>query len=155
MKGVHIRMDLQQTMATYGEECLKIAYVYVNDWTIAEEIVQQVFLAYATQTNFSNDHADLLKMTVTNSRAQLRKRSFRKRSHTKNNGRLYDALQQLPMKYREVLMLTDYAQLDSLAISDILACSVRSVEKRQQRGRQRLKTLLDEFDMEVMRHEEL
>ncbi|WP_366669503.1 sigma factor [Lysinibacillus fusiformis] len=42
---------LEAVMEEHGEYCLRVrvAYLYVKDWTIAEEIVQDVFFAYYRQ----------------------------------------------------------------------------------------------------------
>lgn len=34
---------LAAIMEEHGEYCLRVAYLYVKDWAIAEEIVQDVF----------------------------------------------------------------------------------------------------------------
>ena len=40
---------LKEVMNAYGEYCIRVAYLYVKDWAAAEEIVQDVFLAYYKQ----------------------------------------------------------------------------------------------------------
>ena len=47
--GVCLSEHLSAIMDEHGEYCLRVAYLYVKDWAIAEEIVQDVFLAYYLQ----------------------------------------------------------------------------------------------------------
>lgn len=147
-------MNLQQAMTTYGDLCLNVAYVYVYDWKIAENIVQEAFLAYANATHLKEDDEKryLIHMTVHHSHQQLRKQktfwSFKKQHvHTKNDT-LLSVLQQLPLKYREVLLLYDYAELPISAISSILSCKNSIVEKRYTRGQALLNTVETEVPHE-------
>lgn len=41
--GVWVSEHLVAIMEEHGEYCLRVAYLYVKDWAIAEEIVQDVF----------------------------------------------------------------------------------------------------------------
>ncbi len=49
MGGVTVSEHLEEVMEEHGEYCLRVAYLYVKDWAIAEEIVQDVFFAYYRQ----------------------------------------------------------------------------------------------------------
>ncbi|WP_418302239.1 sigma factor [Lysinibacillus fusiformis] len=40
---------LEAVMEEHGEYCLRVTYLYVKNWTIAEEIVQDIFFAYYRQ----------------------------------------------------------------------------------------------------------
>lgn len=150
-------MNLQQAMTTYGELCLNVAYIYIYDWEIAENIVQKAFLSY-TNTNHLKDDDNkryLIHMTVHHSHQQLRKqRTFwpfnKQHVKTSKNDTLLSALQQLPLKYREVLILYDYAELSISTISSMLSCTNKTVEKRYARGQ----ALLDDSEAEVP-HEKL
>lgn len=55
-------------MDAYGEYCIRVAYLYVKDWEAAEEIVQDVFLAYYRQQDRFEGRASLktylVKITV-------------------------------------------------------------------------------------------
>lgn len=41
--GVWMSEHLVAIMEEHGEYCLRVAYLYVKDWAMAEEIVQDVF----------------------------------------------------------------------------------------------------------------
>ncbi|WP_249646185.1 sigma factor [Lysinibacillus sp. D3C2_S12] len=50
---------LAAIMEEHGEYCLRVASLYVKDWTIAEEIVQDVFFAYYRQQNLFEQRSSL------------------------------------------------------------------------------------------------
>lgn len=165
-------VDLQKVMTDYGEYCLRVAYLYTQDWLAAEEVVQDVFLAYAMKPdNFRGDSAlktYLVKITVYKSHDYLRKQ--KKWWHMKlpttvasaattlerksEQTMLLDALKKLPLKYREVLILYYYEELNTTEISEMLGFSVNTVKTRLNRARKALKPLLNEEDLEVLLHGE-
>ena len=171
-KGVR-DVDLQKIMTDYGDYCLRVAYLYTQDWLAAEEVVQDVFLAYAMKPeNFRGDSAlktYLVKITVYKSHDYLRKQ--KKWWHMKEKTTaasaataverkseetmLLNALNELSLKYREVLILYYYEELNTTEISELLNCSVHTVKTRLNRARQALKPLLREEDLEVLLHGEL
>ena len=66
--GVWVSEHLAAIMEKHGEYCLRVAYLYVKDWAIAEEIVQDVFFAYYRQQNRFEQRSSLktylVKITV-------------------------------------------------------------------------------------------
>ena len=144
--------NLTLIMDEHGEYCLRVAYLYVKDWAIAEEIVQDVFLAYYTQQNRFEQRSSLktylVKITVHKSRDYLRswknKRTlFLGKLHMATNKRTAEtnlieedermtvkaALFELPIIYREVLILFYYQELKVQEIADMLACTENTVKK--------------------------
>lgn len=51
--GVWVSEHLVAIMEEHGEYCLRVAYLYVKDWAIAEEIVQDVFFSYYRQSRIA------------------------------------------------------------------------------------------------------
>ena len=166
---------LKAAMDAYGEYCIRVAYLYVKDWEAAEEIVQDVFLAYYRQQDRFEGRASLktylVKITVHKSHDYLRswKRKIGLFMSTKyatasveqlkiqeeQQSELLAALLQLPIKYREVLILHYYEDYKIREIADILKVSDSTVKTRLVRGREKLKGLLADFEWEVLRNEEL
>lgn len=166
---------LKAAMDAYGEYCIRVAYLYVKDWEAAEEIVQDVFLAYYRQQDRFEGRASLktylVKITVYKSHDYLRswKRKIGLFMPTKyaipsveqlkiqeeQQSELLAALLQLPIKYREVLILHYYEDYKIREIADILKVSDSTVKTRLVRGREKLKGLLADFEWEVLRNEEL
>lgn len=169
--------QLQQAMREHGEYCLRVAYLYVKDWNAAEEIVQDVFYAYSTQQNFqgaSSLKTYLVKITVHKSQNYLRSWKAKKRqwfpSHEvdqvvasieqdilqkEQKQQLVDLLFQLPVKYREVLILFYYDSYSIQEIAGILSLKENTVKTRLARARALLKPLLKKSQMEVLQDDEV
>ena len=166
---------LKEVMNAYGEYCIRVAYLYVKDWAAAEEIVQDVFLAYYKQRGQFEGRASLktylVKITVHKShdyiRSWKRKVGFFMPTKTaapsveqvkiqhEQQSELLEALLQLPIKYREVLLLHYYEDYKIREIADILQASESTVKTRLVRGRDKLKTLLVDFEWEVLLYDEV
>jgi len=168
--------DIREVMQLYGEYCIRVAYLYVKDWTAAEEVVQDVFLAYCNQQdrfrNASSLKTYLVKITVHKSHDYLRSWRAKKRqliapfqiktSEISSEQQtiiqserriLVDALLKLPVKYREVLILHYYDDYKIREIADILGISENTVKTRASRGREKLKVLLQQEQWEVLLHD--
>jgi len=164
---------LAAIMDEHGEYCLRVAYLYVKDWAIAEEIVQDVFFAYYCQQESFEQRSSLktylVKITVHKSHDYLRswknkrhmlleklhigvsKRTPEKELVEKDNRRiLTTALFELPIAYREVLILYYYQELKIREIAEILASTENTVKTRLRRARQKLQEKLDRNDWEVL-----
>ncbi|MGE7841610.1 sigma-70 family RNA polymerase sigma factor [Lysinibacillus sp. NPDC093712] len=164
---------LTAIMEEHGEYCLRVAYLYVRDWSIAEEIVQDVFLAYYLQQDRFEQRASLktylVKITVHKSHDYLR--SWKNKRHQlfdklhlgvykrtpeidliKADERvtLKAALFELPISYREVLILYYYQELKGREIADVLGCTENTVKTRLRRARQMLQDKLERSDWEVL-----
>lgn len=171
--GVCLSEHLAAIMDEHGEYCLRVAYLYVKDWTIAEEIVQDVFLAYYHQQNRFQQRASLktylVKITVHKSHDHLR--SWKNKRHVlfeklhigaskrspetdligaEERIMLKTALFELPIIYREVLVLYYYQELKVGEIANVLACSENTVKTRLRRARHMLQGKLEQSDWEVL-----
>lgn len=169
-------MQLREIMTTYGEACIRFAYLYTKDWNAAEEVVQDVFLAYANQHEaFRGDSSlktYLLKITANKSKDYLRKKkrwgwlsfeeppekvtasSERLLEREEEQQELLQALHQIPLKYREVLILYYYEEMNTTDIAALLQCSKNTIKTRLIRGRNQLKAQLKDNDWEVLMNEE-
>ncbi|MGE7111722.1 sigma-70 family RNA polymerase sigma factor [Lysinibacillus sp. NPDC047702] len=164
---------LAAIMDEHGEYCLRVAYLYVKDWAIAEEIVQDVFFAYYRQQERFEQRSSLktylVKITVHKSHDHLRswknkrhilleklhigvsRRTPEKELVEKDDRRiLATALFELSLPYREVLILYYYQELKIREIADILALTENTVKTRLRRARQMLQEKLDKNDWEVL-----
>lgn len=164
---------LAAMMEEYGEYCLRVAYLYVKDWAIAEEVVQDVFLAYYRQQNrfeqTSSLKTYLVKITVHKSHDYLR--SWKNKRHLlleklhigaskrtpetvlvakDERSTLKYALFELPVMYREVVILYYYQELKVREIADIIACSENTIKTRLHRARQMLQERLEKSEWEVL-----
>lgn len=171
--GVCLSEHLTAIMDEHGEYCLRVAYLYVNDWAVAEEIVQDVFFAYYCQQERFEQRSSLktylVKITVHKSHDYLRswknkrhmlleklhigvsKRTPEKELVEKDDRRiLTTALFELPIAYREVLILYYYQELKIREIAEILASTENTIKTRLRRARQKLQEKLDRNDWEVL-----
>jgi len=171
--GVCLSEHLAAIMDEHGEYCLRVAYLYVKDWAVAEEIVQDVFFAYYRQQERFEQRSSLktylVKITVHKSHDYLRswknkrhilleklhidvsKRTPEKELLEKDDRRiLTTALFELPLPYREVLILYYYQELKIREIAEILASTENTVKTRLRRARQMLQEKLDKNDWEVL-----
>ena len=164
---------LQQAMREHGEYCIRVAYFYVKDWAAAEEVVQDVFLAYAKNIDKFEHRSSLktylVKITIHKSHDYLRswKRKWQQFTTVKTFSQstettaiveeekrtLVDAILQLPVHYREVLILYYYDDYKIYEIASLLKCNENTVKTRLTRGREKLKLLLQQTEWEVLQVE--
>ena len=164
---------LQQAMREYGEYCIRVAYFYVKDWSAAEEVVQDVFLAYAKNMDKFEQRSSLktylVKITIHKSHDYLRswKRKWQQFTQSKTFSHsietekiideekqtLVQGLLQLSLHYREALILYYYDDYNIPEIAHILQVSENTVKTRLARGREKLKSILQEQQWEVLHYD--
>lgn len=172
-------MQLELFVRTHGEELLRLSYTYVKNKEMAEDIVQDVLLkAYEQQDKFRGDasyRTYLYRMTINRSYDYLRSWSYKNTLLTnkiqeifqvtksteqqvfeQNDNRLLgDAVLDLPVKYREIIILFYYKELKIDEIAELLSISDNTVKTRLKRGREKLRKQLeggewdDEFSSET------
>ena len=157
---------LEQFIYDHGDELLRLAYTYVKNKQAAEDIVQDVLLkAFEKQALFREEatyRTYLYRMTINRSYDYLRSwhykntimgekiqhllgRSTEQDMETQSENRLLaKAVLSLPLKYREVIVLTYYLDYSSEEIGMLLNCSSATVRTRIARGRKKLKLVLKE-----------
>lgn len=160
--------DFNRIAAAYVEDLFKVAYTYVQDVQLAEDIVQDVFLkAYERQTQFrgeANYKTYLIRMTINRSHDMLRSWAYRNMVMTntftklfrggqsaeevvfaqKHQSQLGQLILNLKPKYREVIFLYYYQDYSVKEIAELLGSSENTVKTRLSRARQRLKDKLDQ-----------
>ena len=151
----------------YSEELLRLAFTYVKNRQAAEDVVQDVFLrAYEKRDDFkglSSYKTYLYRMTINRCYDYLRSWSFKNiqisnkivlifhgdnstetLAITKNEKfMLGKEILTLALKYREVLILYYYKDLNVDEIATILNCSTNTVKTRLKRAREKLKVKLE------------
>jgi len=161
---------IEELIDTYSDYLYRIAFIYTKDEKIAEEVVQDVFWKYY-QTQQYDGRASmktyLTKMTINRSYDYLRswknKKALLVETFTnakgadtaaiqkEERGEITAAVLKLPVKYREVLLLYYYEDLQVAEIAELCKLSVSTVKTRLQRARAKLKPLLLESEWEVLR----
>lgn len=165
--------ELEEQMDLYSDYLLKLAYVYVKDRQIAEDIVQEVFI----QFYFSNQYEEQGKLksylttaTVNRCKNYLKSWAYRKmqlkESFSSGKAERQDALVQneerseisraifsLAVDYRAVLFLYYYEEKRVRDIAGNLGLPENTVKTRLRKARQLLKEKLPNEEWEVLRDE--
>jgi RNA polymerase sigma-70 factor (ECF subfamily) len=152
----------------YSKDVYKVAYFYVKDQGKAEDITQEVFLTcFEKLKDFRGDFSQikhwLLKITSNKAKDYLKSwaykymtlsNSFIETMRSKEplqesilmkkheNAVLAVHILNLPIKYREVILLYYYQELKIHEIADLLNTNENSVKTRLRRGKDKLRSLL-------------
>ncbi|MBD7938333.1 sigma-70 family RNA polymerase sigma factor [Cytobacillus sp. Sa5YUA1] len=155
-------------MDNYGEALTKLAFNYLKDWNLAEDVIQDVFIiCYKHYDKLEEIHslkAWLYRVTINKSKDIL-KHSNRKRmifnssilefkqgkerspetQMIHNNERLFlsASVLSLPIKYREVIILYYYDGLSIAEMSHILKLNENTLKTRLKRARAKLRVLME------------
>ncbi|WP_409290572.1 sigma-70 family RNA polymerase sigma factor [Peribacillus sp. SCS-37] len=158
-------------MKEYGQSVLWLAYSYVKDKSLAEDITQEVFIScYKNLDAFRGDSSIktwLYRITGNRCKDVLKSWSYRSRKIT---GALFDdhrsdgdspeaavlkkmedrelsvRVLSLPVKYREVIYLYYFEEYSIDQISTLLSISAGTVKTRLHRGRKLLKDMYERGD---------
>ncbi len=158
---------LEGLIDDYGTELKRIAFLYVKNEALAEDIIQEVFIScYHHLDSFRKESTYktwLIRITVNKSKDTLKLWSFRNFvSKAEVEPRLLevntpesDALLEmekkelieevlkLPIKLREVIILFYYKDLSIGEIVDILQLNENTIKSRLFRAREKLKVTLE------------
>ncbi|MEL3961671.1 RNA polymerase sigma factor [Lysinibacillus endophyticus] len=156
----------EELVETYAESLIQVAYSYVKNKQMAEDIVQDVFIkAFEKKSQFRGDSSYktyLYKMTINRSYDYLRSWSYRNHFLTNKFSNLFgvhksmdeflviederavigNEVLKLKPKYREVVVLFYFKELKIEEIATILDCSINTVKTRLSRARNMLKERL-------------
>jgi len=163
--------EFQQVMQEHTEYLLRLAYLYVKDWSAGEDIVQDVFLKFYQVSNQFEERSSLktylTRMTINKCKDYLKSWHYRKQVLTNsfsNRTRktpnrfieqdekleLADAVMQLSLKYREVIIHYYFEELSVLEIAQILSISDNTVKTRLRKARALLREQLKHNQWEVL-----
>lgn len=153
---------IAELLALYGTELKRIAFMYVHDHALTEDILQEVFIAcYNNLHNFRGESSYktwLVKIMVNKCKDSLRRWSMRniiykpkidiqKLHHSSpeltyiskvEDIELVAQVMSLPIKLRDVIILFYYQELSVEEISSILSININTVKSRLFRARKKL-----------------
>ena len=152
----------RRILDTYGDSLFRLAVMYTRNEADSQELVQDTILQYLRyEPDFTDDHQEkawLMKTCANLSRNRIR---FNRRHLTEEiDERLagseqedlrfvWEAVSQLPKKYREVIHLYYQEEYACTEIAEILGRSETSIRADLSRGRKKLKDILKEvYDFE-------
>lgn len=157
---------ITELMDRYGEDLVRLAYTYVKDHQIAEDILQDVFLkVFVHREQFrgqSSYKTYLYRITINRCYDYLRSAAYKKNrllttlnnimKSTNNteesvmrnseNYQIGEEILSLPLKDREVIILYYYKELSLDEIANLMECSINTVKTRLFRARLKLKNKL-------------
>ena len=164
---------IEELIDTYSDYLFRIAFIYTKDEKVAEEVVQDVFWKYYQTQQYDGRGSVktyLTKMTINRSYDYLRSwknkkallvETFRNAKgadteaiQKEERGEITAAVLKLPLKYREVLLLYYYEDLQVNEVAEFLKVPVSTVKTRLQRGRERLKQTLPKQHWEVLANDD-
>ncbi|MDO4633988.1 MAG: sigma-70 family RNA polymerase sigma factor [Eubacteriales bacterium] len=149
-------------MDRYGNMILRLAYSYLHNMSDAEEILQETLIKFLqTAPSFAEDEHEkawLLKVAGNLSKNRIKYNSVRNvdelneelvAEEREDLSFLWEAVKELPDKFREVIHLFYYEGLSTKQISDVLDRKESTVRSDLKRGREQLKKVLrEEYDFE-------
>lgn len=153
-------------MDRYGDDVLKIAYMYLRDPTKAEDAFQEVFLrAYKQIGSFRGDSGVktwLLRIAINVCKDMRRSFWFRRvwtgtlperaaddkppeqlAIDREQNRGLWEQVLKLPPPMKDVIILYYYQELDIKETARVLGIAEGTVRSRLHRAREKLKTMLE------------
>ena len=156
---------MERLYATHYRGLVRLAVLLVRDQETAEEVVQDSFVAMHGRWRRLREPdkalAYLRQAVVNRSRSVLRHRGVETRhapalvadrfapdqvTERLRRTQVLDALQRLPRRQREVLVLRYYLDLDEAGIAEALGISRGAVKSHASRGAAALRTLLEPDD---------
>lgn len=161
---------IERMIDQYNQQILWLAYSYVKDYSLAEEITQDVFLTcYHKIDTFRHDSSIrtwLYRITVNKCKDCLRKKKIRafltfenqkqenlviEEAHpesiafqTMEDQLLSERVLSLPTKFKEVIFMHYFEEMKIQEIADVLGAKVNTVKTRLKRGRAMLKSMYEE-----------
>ena len=158
------QMELDELMDCYGTSLLRLCYMYLKDYSLAEDAVQDTFVSvYKNMGNFRNECSEktwITKIAVNVCKSYMR-RAWSKRifpSDTMPDSPYHDnfnkniehegilgEVMKLQPRYREVILLYYYSELKIPEISKVLGIPEGTVSVRLKRGRDKLKNALEDW----------
>ncbi|GGM38846.1 RNA polymerase subunit sigma [Paraliobacillus quinghaiensis] len=161
-------MNYEDVITEYGTGIKQVAYSYVKDKQIAEDITQETFIRCLTKGNKFKREASLrtwlYQIAINLSKDHLRN-VYNKRVTTNNElvqsienktpsaesialtnsdkRDITDYILALPEKYREIIILFYFKEFKTIEIAKVLNISENTVKTRLRRSRELLKEGMD------------
>lgn len=151
---------LQRLMETYGNDVLRVCFLYLKDHALAQDAAQTTFLkawqALHTLRDGTTEKAWLLRIAVNTCKTMLKSREYQLYAHNPDMERLPEpfaedkprdntvlsAVHQLPEHYQEAVILHYYQGLSTADMARILRLPQSTVLTRLRRARKLLENLL-------------
>ena len=157
VETVSISQQAAQILDTYGDTILRYAYSYLHNQSDTEEVLQDTLIQFLkTRPVFESDEHEkawLLRVAGNLCKNRLKYNSLRQTDELREEliaeqredlSFIWDAVQALPVQYREVIHLFYREGYSTREISQILGRKEATIRSDLSRGRGKLKELLKE-----------
>jgi len=156
------RQQAERVLDDYGNSILRLAYSYLHNLSDAEDILQDALVKYLKQKppfeSSEHEKAWLLRVAINLCINKLEYNKIRRADELQEDliaeenedlSFVWEAVKQLPDKYREVIHLHYYEGYPTAEIAELLNRNESTVRSDLHRGRERLKDILKEaYDFE-------
>lgn len=161
--AIKINEELFKKLVTqYGNSILRMCYMYLKDYQLAEDVTQETFLQvwnkYETFENKFSEKTWITRIAINRCKNCMRASWFKRISIEElpeifendssemilNKGTISLKIMKLPQKYREVILLYYYQELSVKEISAVLNQKETTILQRLKRARECLKPQLQE-----------
>ena len=155
------RMDVPRLLEDYGDSLLRLCTLWLGDQALAEDAVQDTFLramgAWQSFRGECSEHTFLVRIAVNVCKNYLRSPWHRRREPLPREDRisvpppeaeddtLLRTVMGLPAKYRGVVVLYYYEELNTSEIARLLHVPLSTVTVRLSRARRMLREQLKEW----------
>ena len=152
------RAEAERLVETYSDLILRLSYTYLKSTEDAQDICQSVFLKLLQPPRSfgspEHERAWIIRATVNLCKDHLKSRWRRSTvgleaagevpAPAAEEGSLLSAVELLPPKYRAVIYLYYYEGYNAREIGDLLGEKPATISTRLDRGRRRLRDLLEQ-----------
>jgi RNA polymerase sigma-70 factor (sigma-E family) len=150
-------LSFEEVFPVLVRDAYRVAYRLLGDRTEAEDVAQEACARTYSRWASVRDHAEPWCVRVASNLAldllRARTRAMRRNERLKTNETttapaiverldLYAALQRLPRRQRETVVLRYLADLSEAQTADLIGCSVGSVKTHASRGLAALKEVI-------------
>lgn len=153
---------ISELINEYGDSILRMCYIYLKDYHLAEDVAQETFLqVYMNYEDFKHQSSIktwIIRIAINLCKNQMRTRWFSEKkeeqfptlSYTEDydgiidRERLITEIGNLKPKYKEVVLLYYYQELSVKEIAELLDKKESTVKVRLKRAREQLKQKLKE-----------
>lgn len=167
LSGESPAYDIETLIREYGNDVLRIAYMYVKDVHTAEDVFQDVFIKIdqklSTFEGNSSIKTWIIRITINTCKDYLKsawnRRVIPMKEYQENaivsdsdyadvekqdtNDMIKQAVLSLPSKYKDVVLCVYYQDMTVAKAAEVLNIAEGTAKSRLARARQRLKLLLE------------
>jgi RNA polymerase sigma factor (sigma-70 family) len=156
-KEENINLQAEHILQTHGNSILRIAYSYLQNMSDAEDILQDTLIQFLKTApvfeNITHEKAWLMRVAINLSKNRIKYRKTRETMELDDSlaceessdlSFVWDAVNSLPVKYREIIHLYYHEGYSTTEIASLLQQKENTVRSFLQRGRNQLKRILQE-----------